>query len=182
MTTASGLTAFPIQADTAFNTPALLTERGFRLRAARDTDITWLRDLYASTRSDEMAAVPWPDNVKRSFLDQQFALQHTHYLAHYGSADFMVLENKAGSAGRYYLQRNERDYLIVDISLFPALRGKGVGSLLIQHTQNQARSEQRDVCLHVQQFNSGAQKLYARLGFKVENAENSYISMRWRWN
>ncbi len=162
-------------------TPALLIERGFSLRAAHDGDLPWLRDLYASTRADEMAPVPWPEIAKRSFLDQQFALQHQHYLAHYADTDFLAIEHADhGPAGRYYLQRTAPDHLLVDISLFPALRGSGVGSVLIRQSQQDAAALGRGMRLHVQQSNPGARRLYERLGFVAEEgAEGTHRPMRW---
>lgn len=161
-------------------TPALLTERGFSLRAANDGDLPWLRDLYASTRAEEMAPVPWPEIAKRSFLDQQFGLQHQHYLAHFGDTDFLAIDHaERGPVGRYYLQRTAPEHLLVDISLFPALRGSGVGSALIRQSQQDAAALGRGMRLHVQQSNPGARRLYERLGFVIEGAEASHRPMRW---
>lgn len=172
---------FPRERADRMTTPALLIERGFSLRAAHDGDLPWLRDLYASTRADEMAPVPWPEIAKRSFLDQQFALQHQHYLAHYADTDFLAIEHADhGPAGRYYLQRTAPDHLLVDISLFPALRGSGVGSVLIRQSQQDAAALGRGMRLHVQQSNPGARRLYERLGFVAEEgAEGTHRPMRW---
>lgn len=161
-------------------TPALLTERGFSLRALHNRDLPWLRDLYASTRAEEMAPVPWPEIAKRSFLDQQFGLQHQHYTTHFADADYLAIEQAGhGPVGRYYLQRVAPEHLLVDISLFPALRGSGVGSALIRQSQLDAAALGRGMRLHVQQTNPGAQRLYERLGFIVEGAEGSHRLMCW---
>ena len=161
-------------------TPAPLTGRGFSLRAARDADLPWLRDLYATTRAEEMASVPWPDIAKRSFLDQQFGLQHQHYLAHFGDADFLAIEHaQRGPVGRYYLQRAAPDHLLVDISVFPAFRGSGLGSALIRHSQQAAMALGHGMQLHVQEHNAGARRLYERLGFVIEDTEGSHRRMRW---
>lgn len=161
-------------------TPALLAKRGFLLRALRDDDLPWLRDLYASSRAEEMAPVPWPEIAKRSFLDQQFGLQHQHYLVHFGDADFLAIEQTGhGPVGRYYLQRVAPEHLLVDISLFPALRGSGVGSALIRQSQQEAATLGRGMSLHVQQSNPGARRLYERLGFVADGTEGSHRLMRW---
>ncbi len=161
-------------------TPALLAERGFSLRAAHDDDLPWLRDLYASTRAEEMATVPWPEIAKRSFLDQQFGLQHLHYLAHYGDADFLAIEHaERGPVGRYYLQRTAPEHLLVDISVFPPLRGSGIGTALIRQSQQDAAALGRGMRLHVQHSNPGARRLYERLGFIVDGTEGTHRPMRW---
>lgn len=181
MATPQTSASFPRERADRMQTPAPLIGRGFSLRAAHDDDLPWLRDLYASTRAEEMAPVPWPEIAKRSFLDQQFGLQHQHYLTHYGDADFLAIEHAdRGPVGRYYLQRAAPDHLLVDISLFPALRGSGVGSALIRQSQQDAATLGRGMRLHVQQSNPGARRLYERLGFVAEEgAEGTHRPMRW---
>lgn len=184
MTDASRLAPFPRERADRIRTPALLTERGFSLRALRDDDIPWLRDVYASTREEEMAGVPWPAQAKRAFLDQQFALQHAHYLKHYADTDFLAIErNGPGGVvwpvGRYYLQRVAPEHLIVDIALMPKTRGHGVGRLLIEASQRDAQALGRGMHLHVLQHNVAARRLYERLGFVVTHSAGSYDHMRW---
>ncbi len=173
------LAPFPEERPDRMQTPASLAGRGFSLRGLCDDDLPWLRDLYASTRAAEMATVSWPEIAKRSFLDQQFALQHRHYLAHFGDSDFLAIEQDGRPAGRYYLQRVAPDHLIVDISLFPHLRGQGVGAALIGQSQTEAAALGRGMRLHVSTSNPGARRLYERLGFVGGNAENGYRPMRW---
>lgn len=67
--TAASVPEFPAGPD-AIDQPRALLAHGARLRAANADDLPWLRALYASTRSDELAAVPWPESAKRAFLDQ----------------------------------------------------------------------------------------------------------------
>lgn len=159
---------------------APLAGRGFFLRALTDRDLPWLRDLYASTRAEEMAPVPWPELVKQRFLEQQFALQHQHYIAHFGDSDFLAIERDGRPVGRYYLQRVDPDHLIVDISLFPDQRGQGIGAALIRQSQDEAAALGRGMHLHVQQTNPGARRLYERLGFVATGGlTGNHQSMRW---
>ena len=174
------LAPFPAERRDRMATPALLAERGFSLRWLREDDLPWLRDLYATTRADEMAPVPWPDTAKRAFLDQQFELQHRHYLAHYDDADFLAVEQVGrGPVGRYYLRRGAPDHLLIDISLSPAVRGAGLGTGLIGQSQREAAASGCGMRLHVLEANPGARRLYERLGFAVEGGSGGYLAMRW---
>ncbi len=158
----------------------LLSEHGISLRPLVDADLPWLRDLYASTRAEEMAPVPWPESAKRSFLDQQFALQHQHYIAHFGDSDFLAVEHVGrGPIGRYYLQRKSPEHLIVDICLFTEMRGRGIGSLLIRQSQRDCATQGRGMCLRVQESNRAARQLYERLGFVNEGNGGIHRLMRW---
>lgn len=160
--------------------PALFTECGFFLRPLRDADLPWLCDLYASTRAEEMALVPWPELVKRQFMEQQFALQHRHYVTHYPEADFWAIEHRHhGVSGNCYLLRTPPEHLIVHISLFPRARNGGLGSALIRQCQAQAMAQGCGVRLHVLQSNTGARRLYERLGFVAGDDEGAHLSMRW---
>ncbi|WP_223250244.1 GNAT family N-acetyltransferase [Marilutibacter maris] len=181
MTTApapQGLPPFPAN-DRAVQPPAPLTGRGFGLRHASAADLPWLCRLYATTRAREMAALPWLDAVKQAFLEQQFTLQHRHYLAHYGDSDFLIIEDVDGPIGRYYLQRAAPEHLIVDISLMPEARGRGIGAALIADSQARAAATGCGMQLHVATHNTGAQRLYQRLGFVVTATEAGYQRMRW---
>lgn len=175
------LAPFPPERCEPLTIPVLLAERGYSLRHARNSDLPWLHELYATTRAAEMAMVPWAASVKRAFTDQQFRLQHQHYLSHYPNADFLVVERARHPVGRYYLQRDgSSGYLVIDISLLPEEQGKGIGSELIRHTQHEAREQWAAIRLHVHQMNPRAQRLYQRLGFEREDDTATHIAMRWR--
>lgn len=172
--------AFPRRQGEDALAPAALAARGYRLRHACDADLPQLRALYADTRADEMAGVPWPDLAKRGFLDQQFALQHQHYLREFGHADFLVIERAGQVRGRYYLLRAEQAHLIVDISLLAGERGQGLGRTLIEASQREAAGLGRGMVLNVSTANPRAQRLYGALGFVVSGGTDSHHRMQWR--
>lgn len=174
------LPPFPARDRPVADTPAYLLERGFRLRAARSDDLPALAALYADTRAEEMAGVPWPQVAKQGFLDQQFQLQHSHYVVHYADTDFMVVEHEGRLCGRYYLQRTPPEHLVVDISLLAAFRGRGLGAALIRATQAEAAALGCGVGLHVVRNNTGARRLYERLGFEAcDGGTATHQRMRW---
>lgn len=158
----------------------VLAATGVHLRGLRADDLPWLRDLYATTREEEMAPVPWPAAHKRAFLDQQFEAQHRHYLQVYADADFLAVCDVRGQLGRLYLRRGAPDHLIVDVSLFPAARGRGLGTALILAAQQDAAAQGRGMTLHVLQQNPAARRLYERLGFVAGASAASYVRMDWR--
>ncbi|CAD0359970.1 GNAT family N-acetyltransferase [Xanthomonas hortorum] len=164
---------------TLLHAPALAAQ-GLCLRAEQDADLPWLRDLYASTRRDELAGVPWQEAAKRAFLDQQFALQRAHYLNHFPDAEFLIVQTLHERIGRFYLHRAPVHHLLVDISLFPAWRGKGAGTGLIVHAQTLARAAGCDLALHVSHANPAAHRLYARLGFVAGDTSATHLAMRWQ--
>ena len=177
----SGLPSFPVGSGPAPATPAFLSERGFALRHAVDGDLPRLVLLYADTRAEELAAVPWPPEFKQTFLAQQFQFQHRHFVAEHPTADFLVVEREGRIEGRYYLLREAPEHHIVDICLMAEHRGRGLGRALIEASQQEARARGRGMALQVLVDNHGARRLYERLGFGPvdDGSTDTHLFMRW---
>jgi predicted GNAT family acetyltransferase len=158
-----------------------LQKRGIQLRIAEAADLSFLRELYGVLRAAELAPIPWPEPMKQTFLDDQFALQHQHFVLYHASADFLVIEHHGQPVGRLYVARQpEQDFHIVDIALLPALRQSGIGTQLIAQLQQEAASAHRAVTLHVDSHNPAARRLYERLGFVQIDEEGPYQRMHWQ--
>lgn len=143
-----------------------------------DHDLFFLRNLYASTRQEELAQTGWPREQIEAFLNQQFEAQHSYYQEHYASADFLVILSSDGeSIGRLYLDEWEDEFRIVDIALLPAFRGQGIGSEILRELMARAFAAGKAVSIHVEQFNP-AMRLYKRLGFLPVNEEGVYHLLR----
>lgn len=156
--------------------PADLVGEGFALRAEREEDGSFLAALYASTRADELAQVPWSDEQKRAFLAQQFAAQRLHYRTQIPGCLFQVIEKDGEGVGRLYLQWRQTQLHIVDIALLPQWRRQGIGTALLRGLIDAAAAAGRALGIFVERFNP-ALHLYRRLGF-VEIADTGvYLEM-----
>lgn len=151
------------------------------LRPARPEDEPFLLGLYATTRAGEMALVPWNDDEKRAFVAMQFAAQDRHYRTYYPNARFDVVERGGEPIGRLYVDRDENEIRILDVTLAPGCRGAGVGGSLLRALLDEARDANCAVTLHVEPDNP-ARRLYERLGFRVCPGEPAgvYVRMEWR--
>jgi ribosomal protein S18 acetylase RimI-like enzyme len=159
--------------------PPALADRGFALRPETEADVPFLRQLYISTRREEFALVAdWTEAQKIAFLESQFAAQRSHYLIHYASAAFDVLEARGVPAGRLYLDRRADTLLIVDIALLPQWCGRGIGTALLEAMFAEARLAGKGVTISVEKFNP-AQRLYRRLGFREYAEDDVYWFMHW---
>ena len=147
-------------------------------RMRPEADLPFLSRLYASTREDELAPVPWSAEQKAAFLAQQFQAQHSHYMQHMPQADWMVIELGGQPVGRLYLDTRESELRIVDIALMPAQRGRGLGGAILTDVLELAERGGRGVGIHVEQFNP-AKRLYQRLGFVKCGETGIYHLMRW---
>ena len=149
------------------------------LRPAEPADEPFLRDVYASTRADELTRVDWPDEQKRAFTDQQFTAQDAYYREHYEGASYDVILVDGEGAGRLYVARWPEEIRIMDIAILPEFRGAGVGTRLLTALQAEAAAGGRSLSIHVEGFNP-ARALYERLGFRAVEERGPYVFMEWR--
>jgi ribosomal protein S18 acetylase RimI-like enzyme len=144
------------------------------LRPATDADLPFLARLYASTREEELASVVWPPEQKEAFVRQQFEAQHAWYQENYANAACDVVEVDGQPAGRFYVDRWEREVRIVDISLLPEHRGRGLGNELLAALFAETDAAGKPVSVHVERFNP-ALNLYTRLGFLFREDKGVYL-------
>jgi ribosomal protein S18 acetylase RimI-like enzyme len=149
------------------------------LRPATAGDRDLLRDVYASTRADELDQVAWPPGQREAFVQMQFEAQDREYRGHNPQGDFDVIEVGGVAAGRLYVDRRPDEIRIVDIALLPQFRGGGVGSRLLQRLMDEAAESGRKVSIHVEIHNRAA-RLYSRLGFGTVSERGVYRLMEWR--
>lgn len=155
---------------------------GLVLRPITEADLPFLAEVYASTRREELAPVPWTDDQKTRFLRWQFDNQHRYYQEYYPACEFLVVEKPNGSSpepiGRLYVDRWPDQIRLVDIALHPSHRGAGHGSALLRSIMAEGRASRLAVSIHVE-ANNPAMSLYRRLGFAHVDTNGVYHLMRW---
>jgi ribosomal protein S18 acetylase RimI-like enzyme len=146
------------------------------LRPSAEADRAFLKQVYASTRADELALLAWTDEQKAGFIAHQFEAQDAHYRNHYDDAAFDVIEVDGEPAGRLYVHRGPSEIRIVDIALAPAFRGRGLGTRLLRALIAEAEDGGRKLSIHVE-VNNPARRLYERLGFRRAGEYGVYLLM-----
>lgn len=162
----------------AFALPERLLAQGLSLRPETDVDLPFLIQVFASTRAEELALVPWTEDEKRAFLVDQFSAQRKHYRAYFPDAAYDVLERDGAPIGRLYVDERQTRIHILDIALMPDRRGSGVGTAIIGALQDYARARGKGTDIFVERINP-AKSLYDRMGFKVVREEEIYLEMDW---
>ncbi len=152
--------------------------RHVALRPATPEDRELLYRVYASTRAEELAPVPWPAEAKAAFLRQQFDAQDSWWRANYAGATFEVVVVEGVDAGRLYLWEGPSEVCVVDVALLPDARGRGVGTKLLGDVKERAARSGKAVTIHVERMNP-ALALYERLGFRLVEDRGVYLFLSW---
>ena len=148
------------------------------LRTARPEDEGFLREVYASTRQEELALVNWTAAEKAAFVEMQFRAQDQFYRSQFQAAALQVIECAGAPIGRLYVDRREDEIRVLDIALLPENRGQGIGRYLMRQILAEADGTGRVVRIHVERHNP-ALHLYERLGFRTTADEGVYLLMEW---
>jgi GNAT superfamily N-acetyltransferase len=134
------------------------------LRAVTPADEALLFRVYATTRDEELAVVPFTPQEKHAFLRMQFAARQREYAARFSASDRAVIEWEGAPIGYCWLHRGDDEIRIVDVALLPEHRGEGLGTELL--TALIAEARERGVAVRLQVLaNSAARRRYERMGF-----------------
>ena len=134
------------------------------------SDEEFLFAVYASTRANEMALVPWNDEQKAAFVQSQFQAQHQHYLSEYPNGKFQLINSDNQKIGRLYVCELENEIQIIDLTLLPEFRSQGIGTQIITDILQTA---EKPVQIYLESFNQSI-NLFTRLGFQMISDEGIY--------
>jgi len=147
------------------------------LRPVAASDEPLLLEIYASTRAEEMAMVPWTREQQDAFVRMQFTSQQEHYKKLQPDANHDIILLHGRPVGRLYVARTNERIEIMDITLLPQDRNSGVGSRLIKGLMDEA-SPSRPLRIYVETFNPSL-RLFERLGFKAVDEQGFHLLMEW---
>ncbi len=142
----------------------------YSLRQVGPDDVDFLQEVYASSRLGELTQLPWNEEQRSAFIRMQFTAQRQHYLKHFPNARQDIILQGENPIGRLYVDRREQDIHILDITLLPDHRGKGIGTSLLTTLIDEAKDAHNTVTIYVESFNP-SRRLFERLGFHELEAE-----------
>jgi GNAT superfamily N-acetyltransferase len=158
---------------TAADSPDTISVRPVQL-----DDEAILIELYKSSRGDDLRGLGWAEDRISEFLGMQYDAQRKFYESEYqGAADEIVM--CAGQpAGRLIVDRREHEIRCIDLALLPKHRNQGIGLILIQKLQDEARRAKKPLRLQVIRFNR-AVNLFERSGFVRTSETGTHFQMEW---
>lgn len=152
--------------------------QSLQLRPITPQDQPFLYKVFVSTRPDIASATHLTEEQRIELLQTQFNAQHTHYTTHFSKADFGIIQFGNTEIGRLYLNRDEKEILIIDVSILPDYRSQGIGSTIVQAVLTEAKMTNRTVRIHVEK-NNPAINFYHRLGFVQIGEKPLHFEMQW---
>ncbi|MES2260662.1 MAG: GNAT family N-acetyltransferase [Pseudomonadota bacterium] len=155
------------------------TSPSIELRPAAPADQPFLLRLYASTRGPESRLHGCDRNAETVLQNLQFRAQQTDLLMQYPDAEVTIIVERERSIGRLYVNYDVDEVRLIDLSLLPEYRGRGIGKGLLRGLQAHGRRLQLPVRLSVLLGNP-AQRLYERCDFVMRGLDGMHAAMEWR--
>jgi len=141
-------------------------------RPALAGDEKFLRALFMESRP-ELHALPAP------LVDLQMRAQRRQYSADAPDSVERVVELDQVPVGRCWVARSAPAHRVLDLSIAGTYRNRGLGTRLLRGFQAEAAGDGVPLHLAVWGGNTGARRLYARLGFTQIAATAGYLELQW---
>lgn len=140
-------------------------------RKIKPEDELFLIDLYGSTREDVMLhGGHLSREQKHDFICQQYTLQQAHYKKNNPKAFFLIITLEGKDVGRLTYSYSDNKLWIIEFSLTPQTRGKGVGKEVIQYLEAKYSKGLMSIGLYVLKTNAKAKRFYQSLDFNFQES------------
>lgn len=152
---------------------------GITIRPVQIGDESFLLRVYASSRAEELRQTGWTDAEKQTFVEMQFAAQIQDYSIRFPDSEQSIVLISETPAGRLWINRSDEEIRLLDIVLLPEFRNTGIGTILLRHLQEEAKTSARPIHHAVYKDNMDALRFYERLGFNIIEDYDTYCLMEW---
>lgn len=146
-------------------------------RKAVSGDDAFLFDLFRHVRGEEFALIGLPPAQLDMLFQMQFRAQNSGYRAQYPESDHEIVLVDGAAAGRIWVDRSSARFVLVDISLLPAYRNRGIGTRLLTELIEEARAAGAPLGCSVALTNQGSLRFHQRLGFAITGQDEVYYDM-----
>jgi GNAT superfamily N-acetyltransferase len=136
------------------------------LRPCDASDDAFLYDVFCTTWASEVAALP-NQNLARHVLRIQHIAQERRFASRYPGHERFVVVEDGEPAGRLYVHLKGPVVNVVDLTLLPSFRSRGIGTRIFHDLFAEAAQDGRSISMRVGRTNRRATDLYTALGFRL---------------
>ena len=154
------------------------TSRTIEMRPAEAADQAFMELLFASTRTADQRMGACDARTEAMLMALQYRARQTQQHSLYPYADAAVIVERERPIGALHVNYGSDEIRILDISLLPECRSRGIGLGLLRSLQAQGVRMRVPVRLDVLP-GTRAQRLFQRCGFTLNGANGLFLCMEW---
>ncbi len=149
-------------------------------RPITDRDKEFLLVLYTTTRIHEVQPLGWTEQQIQEFMRMQFHCQWNSYKQfQFPNAQHWMIQYDGDDAGQVMVDISEEEILLVDISVLPSFRNRGICTHVTNLYIEEGQKQRKRVRLHVDKYSPGI-RLYKKLGFVITGEDTFRYEMIWK--
>jgi ribosomal protein S18 acetylase RimI-like enzyme len=148
------------------------------LRPATADDESFLYAVFCTTWEHEVSAMPNPSLVQH-YLRIQYTAQPRRFAQRFPGHERWVVTYAGQPAGRFFMHRSPSILHVVEITLLPEYRSRGIGSSLLRGVMDEAAAAGQSVSLRVARRNVRAANLYNAVGFRLVTMDDQDSYFEW---
>lgn len=126
-----------------------------------------------------LAETDLSNDQRTDLLSQQFFAQQQSYQHQFQQSEILTIMAADQIAGQLWFQEYRRGTLIIDFSIMPKLRQKGIGARVMSRLQERNRLLGRHILCRVRHHNQIAHQFYRHCGFQPVIREEQHLLYEW---
>jgi ribosomal protein S18 acetylase RimI-like enzyme len=142
-------------------------------------DDPFIKRLLLETIASLLGAGAWPEPLRETLLAQQCAIRLQSRRGAFPQGRGQIIRIDGEDAGWLFLADGPDELRIVDIVIARARSGQGAGTAVIRRLLAEAEALGKPVRLSVNVLNTGAARLYHRLGFRLTGGDAVQHFLEW---
>jgi len=139
-----------------------------RLRPVTERDLSFLFDVVSSSVREQFKLMGGDVRMMEPLLRIQFESQTREYKERFPEAVHYIITLNDLDAGRIYLNRSPEEIRILDLTLLPEYRGKGLGAFVLKVFEEEAARTGLPIRIYVEDGNRSL-RLFDRLGYRFHS-------------
>jgi GNAT superfamily N-acetyltransferase len=148
------------------------------LRQCTEADEAFVYDVFCTTWESEVAALP-NQNLAQHILRIQHIAQERRFAGRFPDHQRYVVQEGGRPVGRLYVDETGSVLQLIDLTLMPHVRDRGLGTRIFGDLMAYADSRGLTVRLRVERRNERATMLSTGLGFELVSMDDLDNFLEW---